>query len=313
MNDQKNEKEIDELLKKVQDILSQTYSEFDILEKIGYDYQEKGVKLVEYAQIGKKHINYQLSEAPKYATIASKIPQFTSILGDMAISGEVSLSLIIDVNAELKKGFVYLDKGIHMASGSTSTASASTYAISSVTDQININVAEKDKDIYVTYNLEKPDIDEHTYLQKELDQELDLIDSNLSKRRKGAWQTFYSISADKKAQAAHTMRDILSNLISIWASNDVVKTAEWWVPVKDTKDGVSLRQRLQFLLYGPGKIADTTMLDSVEHEISIIYQSDELLKKVAHGSQKDINLVESTMKLIESIMLKIIKFRNGRK
>jgi hypothetical protein len=311
MTDQNSEEGIDELLTKVQDILTKTYSEFDILEKIGIEFQEKGAILVEYAKLGKNHINFQLSEAPKYAQAANSIPQFTSVLGGIITSGEIVHISLLVTNNELRKGLESVNQGIFFASGSTSTASAGTYAVSSITDQINLD--NNKRDIYKDFNFLKPDFDKHQTIQRELDQELNKLNPNLSIRLKGAWQTFNSVSADKKAQAAHTMRDILAKLISAWASNDDVKKAEWWSPVEKTENGVSLRQRLQFLLYGPKNVEDTLILNSIEYEVGVIYKSDELLKKVAHGSQKDINLVESNMKLIESTILKIIRLKNQKK
>lgn len=98
------------------------------------------------------------------------------------------------------------------------------------------------------------------------------------------------------------MRDLVRKVISKHASNEKVKLAAWWSKAPSTKDGVSLRQRLRLLAYGPTAEANETELALIEH-------SYELLNKTAHGSKQPENAIEASMKSAEQLLLLILRRR----
>jgi len=60
---------------------------------------------------------------------------------------------------------------------------------------------------------------------------------------------------------------------------------------------------VRFLLYGDKEVENQDELQSINHEIDNIYKSFDLLQKTAHGSNQELQLVESTMKLISTRIL----------
>lgn len=75
-------------------------------------------------------------------------------------------------------------------------------------------------------------------------------------RLHGAWTTFYGGSQDSLAQAAHSMREILTVLLDELAPVKEVKAAPWWKEVPDTAQGVSKRQKIKFFLVGDRDLED---------------------------------------------------------
>lgn len=295
---------------KAKDILQQLDIDFKTLEEKGYKLQEEGLRIVKQAKIGRSFVQFQLSELPKYSEASDEYTEFNDVLNNIVTSGNIAINRTRKARDLLDKGIENIVESTALISGATSTCTSSTYGTITVIDQIN--AANNKKNLYGVYDFKKPSLKEEKEIQDELDRELREIDPSLCKRRKGAWQTFFSVSADKKAQAAHSMREIFRKLISMWASNDDVKKAEWWLPVKDAKDGVSNKQRIRFLLFGSGDIKYPDVFESINQEVEKIYESFALLNKTAHGSEQEIQLVESTMKLIESTLLRIIKLKKGQ-
>ena len=163
--------------------------------------------------------------------------------------------------------------------------------------------------IFHTYHLQDPkpvfdstDSDAVSNLLEEYDPELE-------KERRGTWQTFFSSSSANRSQAAHSMRDVLRRLISKHASNDVVKLANWWTLAEDTKDGVSLKQRLRLLAYGPTADATQEELNFMATKVAEFEESYTLLNKTVHGSKQAERAVEEWMKSIEQLILLILRRR----
>jgi hypothetical protein len=149
----------------------------------------------------------------------------------------------------------------------------------------------------------------------ELESLLSSVDTQLAVRRRGAWETFHSGTADCLAQAAHSMRDVLGNLISKYASNRHVEVCDWWLAREQgtAQEEVSLRDRLRLLMYGPTLAPpDGQELHLLEAEIAEHVDRRELLINVAHGSTKaSSTAVETAMKGIESLMLLILRRRKA--
>jgi hypothetical protein len=303
---EENDGIIQRTLDKVNKTLYESYEFFDRIEKLGLIYQEKGQKLVRYARMGKQYIDYQISEAPKLAIASKDYPLFLESLADWNISGEKINSWLNEAEKDLSKGIENADTALYSISSGTSTASAD---VNSTVTDITFIQNREDKNLYKTYDFQNPDFLNRREIITELDYELEQIEKGLSSKRKGAWETFNSVSKDKKSQAANSMREILRKITSMWASNDDVKTAHWWKYEKDTDDGVSQKHRIRFLLFGLEDEVEDYILESIEKQVKRTYESTQVLNATAHGSDKSTELVEATMKLIEDTLYRMIIFR----
>lgn len=289
--------------------LDETEQSLKSIEDIGYKLQEQGSHLVKYARHGQVIIRHIRNDLEGYWQIGNDYPAFQTDLHNLSASIDYSWQESIQLSSELSRRVAEIDKlTLDVSSTGTTTASALLTTISGVEF---IQEQTPETDIYEKYRIHKPPSVMHNEIQSELDKYLNEIDPQLVQRRQGCWITLRSISSDKMAQAAHTARDILAKLISKWAPNDEVKKAEWWEPVEDTKDGVSLRQRFRYLIYGPkDTVKDETELNIICTNVDKCFKDDQLLKKIAHGGTKrSIEAVESVIKEIEGIMLQIIKSR----
>lgn len=301
----KNEKKKDDEAKETLEKLNKDYEE---LEFYGRKLQKIGLNIVEQSKIGKDYTQFQLSELPKYSMAANEYQQFNSVVENVCISGNIAFNRTQRALDLVAKGEVYVAEAVPLISGATSTCSSSTYDAMTVINQVIVD--SNRNDFYVSYNLKIPTIAGEIKLQADLDRELNKINPRYSKRRKGAWNTFNSVSADRKSQAAHSMRDIFREILFLWAPNNKVEKIEWWK--NSGKDKVDHRDRVRFLLYGDKEVKNQDELQSINHEIDNIYKSFDLLQKTAHGSNQELQLVESTMKSIESTMLRIINIRNEK-
>ena len=172
-----------------------------------------------------------------------------------------------------------------------------------------IQTENEELDIYKKYNFQIPTALNRDYMLSELDYELSQIDNKLVLHRKGAWDAFNSTSRDKKLQAASSMRQILRALISKWASDEEVKNTKWWKNYKKKNDKIILKERLRFLLFGSNEIGDEYLLNKIKEQIELINKSDRKIQEIAHGSNKSLELVKSTMELIEDIVYSILVIR----
>jgi len=301
------EKLIKKTLAQVKKTLKESYSKYEAIEKLGLEYQEKGNKLVKYARMGKEYIEYQLTEGDKYVKAFEVLPELRITLDGWDKSGQLNNNWLNKAERNLVKGIDFITNGSYYVSSATSTTSAKLE--STTLELIGIQYTNPDINLFDKYDFNISIEVNRDQIENDLDKELEKIDSNLPNRRKGAWETYNSASSDKLSQAANSMRNILSCLISMWASNDDVKSAIWWKPVEDTKEGVSTWQRLRYLLFGPGNIVDKNLLDRIGEEVNKIYKSNEVLNKTAHGSAKYKELVEANMRLIEDTLHSIIYMR----
>lgn len=290
--------------KKTLDNLNENYKK---LESYGYELQQIGLDIVKQSIIGNEYIQFQLSELPKYEEAANEYQNMNGILNDICVSGMIAIKKTQTALDFLKKGEAFVVKAIPYISSATSTCSSNAYSAIAMINQTAINTGT---DLYGRYDLHMPSIAVEQKIQADLDEQLNKINPKYSPRRRGAWATFYSVSPDKKSQAANSMRDIFRDLLLLWAPNKLIEQVGWWK--KLGKKTVSHNDRIRFLLYGEKEIEDQTELESIYKEVDNIYDNFSLLQGTAHGSDQEIQLVESTMKAIESSTLRIINLRNEK-
>lgn len=278
---------------------------FKEIEEIGFKFQEKGLDLVRYGKAGQKCAKFLKEELPKYEKVGREYPEFGTPLNTLLEWKEYALQKTNNEIPRLNKEINILDE---ISRGIQITVVSGNIVTHQVVSTINhTQIENPNMDIVRKYNIQKPKFIGVKEVEKELDGCLNKINPNLVKRRKGAWTTFYSVSSDKKAQAAHSLRDILSWIISQYAPNNEVKKAEWWEYQENTKDGVSLKQRLRFLLYGPKKSADEKELDIINSIVEECYKNYDKLKSIAHGSKKYDELIENIMHSMENTILMICR------
>jgi len=59
------------------------------------------------------------------------------------------------------------------------------------------------------------------------------LDPELERKRQGAWQTLEGNTSDRHVQAAHSMRETLSQLLDSLAPNQQVQNASWYNKPKE--------------------------------------------------------------------------------
>ena len=279
-------------------------------EELGYKIQKDGLGLVRAGKMGQEIVSYfrqneenmtDLEEGEKSSDLSKSIQHFRKWV-------EASTKTVpqqVHKLEELTGKEVFRE--VAMVNNSASSGYLAVSTLCSGIESFHDEYPQRN--VYFEKAIDKPKLFYYRESVQDLDEKLEKINSDWPKRRKGAWDAFNSVSSDKLAQASHTMRDILSKLISKWASNDDVKRSGWWANADNTESGVSLKQRIRYLLYGPTDIINTQELENIYSQIDYCYEQDKLLKKVAHGSSRFRDRVEAAMKAIEMAMLSIINER----
>ncbi len=150
------------------------------------------------------------------------------------------------------------------------------------------------------------------FLKRFCDQFKDLPD--LVRVWKGAWSAFYSASEANLSQAAHSMRDIPSKIISLLAPNIEIEKTEWYQKLKreGKREKPSEEDRLRFLIFGNSEKQDESILRLLTLPLETLNRNYNRLKSVAKGSHTDRAEVESCMIATEDLMIAIFKARNLR-
>jgi len=259
------------------------------------------------AVIGQKQIQFLRAELPKYRAIGEACPEFQSLVSP---DGSWAQQALQDSENALT-GLVQADNALNQTSyliGTTvSTISMVGHAAISGVNLLSAQYPESR--IFVTYQLQDPKPFFDRTDSEALSRLLAEYDSELEAERRGAWDAFYSSSNAKSSQSSHSMRDVLRKFINEHAPNDAVKKATWWTKADNTKDGVSLKQRLRLLAYGPTADASQPELDLMVAEIKEFERSYKLLSKTAHGSKEAETAIEASMKAAEQLILLILRRR----
>jgi hypothetical protein len=117
----------------------------------------------------------------------------------------------------------------------------------------------------------------------ELPKLLKEIDPNLELKRQGSWQTFYGNGNDRRSQSAHSMREVMNQLLDFLAPEDKVIKAGWYKKPKDTAP-VTRKMKVRFAIAGDGiDISDSAvnLTDSLAEVVDKTYYK---LSAEAHTS-----------------------------
>ena len=147
----------------------------------------------------------------------------------------------------------------------------------------------------------------------ELSSKLSEIDPRLSRKLEGAWQTLQDRSKkDRFRQAAHSARELISDLLCLLAPDDQVKTMEWFVPeTKNRKP--SQRQRARFAMLGRNDALTEADIQPIHELANDIRKAYEKLNKLAHIRKYEADLQRQTESLIDLCQIYLLKLLEMRK
>ncbi len=131
------------------------------------------------------------------------------------------------------------------------------------------------------------------------------LDSELERKRQGAWQTLEGSTADKHAQAANSMRNVLSQLLDRLAPSVEVTKASWY---KKPEQGnpVTRAMRVRWAIAGNSANVSSSTLEQIETLVKAVDATYAKLSAEGHEGKpgKDrithacINACESVIELI---------------
>jgi len=131
------------------------------------------------------------------------------------------------------------------------------------------------------------------------------IDPQLERKRQGAWQTLEGSTSDRHAQAANSMRDVLSQLLDNLAPAEQVKEASWYMKPK-SGDPVTRAMRVRWAIAGNSTDVSSSTLEQIESLVKAVGSTYTKLSAEGHAREvgKDqisracINTCESVIELI---------------
>jgi hypothetical protein len=100
--------------------------------------------------------------------------------------------------------------------------------------------------------------------------------------RAGAWEPVNSGRADALRQAAHSMRELIDQVLKEAAPDVEVKALADYVPNKSSRSGVTRRQRMRLLMKKFGTQSDS-MLEIVEAACDLLSAVDATLIAASHA------------------------------
>jgi hypothetical protein len=117
----------------------------------------------------------------------------------------------------------------------------------------------------------------------ELDEALLAIDSHLVEIRRGAWSALASNHPDSLRQAAHSGRELIDQTLKTGAPNTEIISQQGFVPDKSSKDGVTRRMRIRYLmLKRRGSISDSDV-EVAEKAADLVGAIDNKLTATSHA------------------------------
>jgi hypothetical protein len=275
------------------------------LKKEGEALQKEGLKVVRVADSGLSNVAAVQSLIITFSNLSApegKVGEFVDLFSQ---TGKYTLDLVNQANFGLSKGRDQVDLGVSLAESAVTMSSLS--AGTSVFQMIQA-VPESEEDLMVAWKAHEP---ARGFADEELDSYLERFDSELPRRRKGAWTTFDSVSEDAVAQASHTMRDILAKVIAKEASNEKIYGCSWYLERKNRLPETKpvIEDRIRFLLYGQNDAGfDAVELENIKKGVSQYVSDDGTLKKIAHGSVRyEKEAAKLSMQKIEELLFLVLK------
>ena len=233
-------------------------------------------------------------------------PKYKGLISQAFTALEHSINWTKKTDSDLSDTEIQLD--IAVSSAILSAASLATIG-DSASSQVTYILTQSPDD---TITLDPLPLDRED-IGQELDQRLTELDptGKLVNRRQGAWQIFRSGSQSNLSAACHEMRDILTLLLDHIADNKLVKQAEWWKYVKETRDGVSKRQKITYLICGKrNEDIDELDIEKIGADIDHCKKIHDELCAIAHWKPEHTESVRSYLAAMEDILITILEYRH---
>lgn len=165
---------------------------------------------------------------------------------------------------------------------------------------------EKDGD---TFNLTFPQFDRGRKQQR-IDRQLRQLDAgDLVDGRHGAWEAFRRDAADANAQACHSMRGVLTDLLDQYSPVEEVQRAEWWEPDDDARDGVTKRQKIRYFVAGDRRIEVDA--EEMDRQVDRAYAAHHNAVGIAHGEQVDREATRAALIALEDAIGTLLNQREN--
>jgi hypothetical protein len=139
-----------------------------------------------------------------------------------------------------------------------------------------------------------------TAVSTRLDVRLSEIGEKLVRARRGAWAAIRSENPDKARQAAHSMRELLREVLDQLAPDNVFSGAQ--ISHEGHEGRVTRRMRIHHIAH-KGLAEFATVVDGA------LAGSYRILSKRAHGSHDDVEVLESIMAITEGLIALLLAAR----
>lgn len=137
------------------------------------------------------------------------------------------------------------------------------------------------------------------------------IDPELERKRRGAWQTFYSTSQDRISQAIYSMREVLRLLLDILAPENKIPKAPWYK--KPTKDPpITRKMRVRYALGGVKDEVSESTFDLIVSLADTVEKTYSKLSAEAHCQNEVTEAkTEAYLKSCEAVILLLLVHRSA--
>jgi hypothetical protein len=140
----------------------------------------------------------------------------------------------------------------------------------------------------------------------ELSAKLTKIEAGLTKKLDGAWDTLQNdTNEDRFSQAAHSAREVISDLLDRLAPNERVMTVDWFKPERDNGNPTHF-QRAKYAIIGSNrnlKDEDLKPIDDLSKNIRKFYKT---LNKLAHQRDYTNELQKMTENQIDQVQIYLL-------
>lgn len=144
------------------------------------------------------------------------------------------------------------------------------------------------------------------------------VKPNLKTEFDGTWQTFRDGSEkDRHKQAAHSMREILSDFLQVLAPDDRVRNASWFEPDETARNGITQKHRVKYAILGKReeRFLHEKDLNAIAAMMDGFRKAYEDPSGIAHYREEEVNedelssLLESYIGTGQDIILTISRLR----
>jgi hypothetical protein len=143
--------------------------------------------------------------------------------------------------------------------------------------------------------------------KSELSPKLKALDVGLATKLEGAWQTINDeTNHDRYSQAAHSARELISDILRILAPDDKVKSMRWF-KIETREGNPSQRQRAKYAMVGSNDLLSDEVLKPIEDLSRNIRDSYEWLNEIAHQRDYTKDLQALTESIIDEVQIYLLE------